>query len=222
MADKLRKVPLGRRTMRLLRRGKTAWLQSRRVRQDKQYLQKWLNAQSNKGVSIHPSIEFTGMGLVPPVIDIAPGCIIERDVTVWLSPDEGAMPHLVVGGNSFIGRHTYVAVYQSLAVGEFVQIGAYSYIAGANHRYNQRNIPIIHQGMEGAPIVINEDVWIGTHVVVLPGVTIGKGAIIGAGSVVTQDVPAYEIWGGVPARFIKERPYEGVHLMQGSHKSEVT
>ena len=61
-------------------------------------------------------------------------------------------------------------------------------------------------GQVKAPVVIEDDVWLGTHVVVLPGVTIGKGAIIGASSVVTKDIPAYEVWAGVPAKFIKRRP----------------
>jgi acetyltransferase-like isoleucine patch superfamily enzyme len=61
------------------------------------------------------------------------------------------------------------------------------------------------QGFVGAPIVLEADVWLGTHVVVLPGVTIGRGAIVAAGSVVNRDVPAHEIWGGAPARFLKRR-----------------
>ena len=58
------------------------------------------------------------------------------------------------------------------------------------------DIAIKDQGFEGAPITIEDDVWLGTHVVVLPGVTIGRGAIVSAGSVVNRDIPAWEIWGG--------------------------
>ena len=55
-------------------------------------------------------------------------------------------------------------------------------------------------------ITIEEDVWIGTEAVILKGVTIGRGAIIAAGSVVTKSVGAFEIWGGVPAKKVRMRP----------------
>jgi acetyltransferase-like isoleucine patch superfamily enzyme len=55
------------------------------------------------------------------------------------------------------------------------------------------------------PIVLEKDVWLGCNVVVLKGVCIGEGAVVAAGSVVTKSIPAYEIWGGVPAKFIKNR-----------------
>jgi acetyltransferase-like isoleucine patch superfamily enzyme len=93
-----------------------------------------------------------------------------------------------------------------ITIGDNTLIGAYSYIVSANHRFESRAAPIRDQGYRGAPIEIGEDVWIGTHVVILPGVRIGKGAIIGAGSLVNRNIPEYEIWGGVPARFIKKRP----------------
>ncbi len=60
------------------------------------------------------------------------------------------------------------------------------------------------QGAE-AEIILAEDVWLGVNVVILKGVHIGRGAIVGAGAVVTQTIPEYEIWGGVPARKIGER-----------------
>ena len=57
----------------------------------------------------------------------------------------------------------------------------------------------------GAPITIEDDVWVGCRVVFLPGVTVGKGAVIGAGTVVNKDIPPYTIVGGVPAKLLKER-----------------
>jgi acetyltransferase-like isoleucine patch superfamily enzyme len=60
-------------------------------------------------------------------------------------------------------------------------------------------------GSEG-PIVLEQDVWLGANAVVLKGVKIARGAIIAAGAVVTTDVPQFEIWGGVPARKLGERP----------------
>ena len=139
-------------------------------------------------------------------IKCQPGLFIDRDATIWISNDEGAQPDLTFGKRVAIGRHTYLGVFMPLTIGDNTIIGAYSYIISANHRFESRNIPIRDQGYTGAPVEIGEDVWIGTHVVILPGVKIGKGAIIAAGSIVNHDVPDYQIWGGVPARFIKTRP----------------
>lgn len=55
------------------------------------------------------------------------------------------------------------------------------------------------------PVVIGNDVWIGSRVTILPGVHIGDGAVIGAGAVVTKNVPEYEVWGGNPAKYLKSR-----------------
>ena len=129
-----------------------------------------------------------------------------RDVTIWLSHESNAKPKLTLGKRVFVTRNCYLGVFQPITIGDDTQIGAFSYIISANHCFDRRDIPIRDQGFTGSPIVIGSDVWIGTHVVILPGVMIGNGAIIGAGSVVTKDVPAYQIWGGMPAKFLKERP----------------
>lgn len=64
---------------------------------------------------------------------------------------------------------------------------------------------MIEQGMRTAPVTIGNDVWIGMRSIIMPGVNIGDGSVIGAGAVVTKDVPAYAIVGGVPAKVIKYR-----------------
>lgn len=74
------------------------------------------------------------------------------------------------------------------------------------HRHDDVTIPMGLQGRtEIEPIVIGDDVWIGSRSLIMKGVHIGHGAIIAAGSVVTKDVPAYEIWGWNPAHFLKSR-----------------
>lgn len=172
------------------------------------YQFRWLKDRVTENTIIHPTIEFTGVqrSFAFELVEIGSGCLIERDVTVWLSPEEGSQPKLIIRDNVFIGRNTYIGVFQPITIGEFVEIGAYCYVISANHCYKSRDRPIVKQGFVGAPIVIEDDVWLGTHVVVLPGVTIGKGAIVAAGSVVNKDIPAYEVWGGIPAKFIKHRP----------------
>lgn len=74
-----------------------------------------------------------------------------------------------------------------------------------NHIYKDRKVPVWKQGYKFKPIIIKEDVWIGSNVTVLQGVTINKGAIIAAGSVVTKNVDEFTIVGGVPAKIIGKR-----------------
>ncbi|HEY2510675.1 MAG TPA: acyltransferase [Polyangiaceae bacterium] len=139
-------------------------------------------------------------------IRIGRGLTIERDVTFWISANQGACPDIVLGDSVFIGRNTYIGAFQPIEIGRASMVGAYSYIVSGNHGFERRDIPMREQEFIGAKIVLEEDVWLGTHTVVLPGVRIGRGAIVAAGSVVNRDVPPYEIWGGAPARFIKMRP----------------
>ena len=169
-------------------------------------MNQWFRSIESNNSSVHRSIEFFGVDKPFDYIDIAEGCKIDRDFTLWLSPDDGADVKFVMKKRSYVGRNTYIGVFQPIYIGESSMIGAYSYIISANHNYEERDVPIRDQGYTGKAIVIEDDVWIGTHVVVLPGVTIGKGAIIAAHSLVNKDIPPYEVWGGVPIRFIKCRP----------------
>jgi acetyltransferase-like isoleucine patch superfamily enzyme len=81
-------------------------------------------------------------------------------------------------------------------------------IMPTNHAYGRRDTPIRHQGFAPSKggIEIEDDVWLGANAVILDGARIGRGAIIAAGSVVGGTVPPYEIWGGVPAVKIRDRP----------------
>lgn len=103
-----------------------------------------------------------------------------------------------IGENAEIGNYTYV--------GNNVMMGKDVIIITRNHEFKDVNIPMNRQGFKDyESVVIEDDVWIGTRVIILPGVRIGMGAIISAGAVVTGDVPPYSIVGGVPARIIKSR-----------------
>lgn len=109
-----------------------------------------------------------------------------------------------IGDNSGIG---YNARLGSVIIGDDVMMGPDVIILSRNHDYTNINAPMRLQGAtEENPVIIGADVWIGARVIMLPGVRIGRGAIIGAGSVVTNDVPDNTIYGGNPARRIKERP----------------
>ena len=90
-------------------------------------------------------------------------------------------------------------------IGNNVLIGPYCILRAADHEFRNPNKLIKEQGHRSGRIVIEDDVWLGARVTVLKDVTIGKGSVIGAGSVVTKDIPPYSIAVGVPAKVIGKR-----------------
>ena len=97
------------------------------------------------------------------------------------------------------------SVHGPLRIGENVMMGPDVTILSQTHNIERTDIPMGKQGMREAEVIIGNDVWIGMRSIIMPGVKIGDGAVIGAGAVVTKDVPDYAIVGGVPARIIKYR-----------------
>lgn len=95
---------------------------------------------------------------------------------------------------------------QGAKIGNFVMIAADVAILSSDHNYFSIEQPMILQG-KGIEkyVTIEDDVWIGRSVIVLPGLTVGKGSIIGAGAVVTKNVEPYSIVGGIPAKLIRKR-----------------
>lgn len=113
---------------------------------------------------------------------------------------------IAIGNNCSINPYTVLYGHgKGLVIGDNVLIAGHCLIIPANHVFSRTDIPINTQGTESKGIVINDDVWIGAGCQVLDGVTIGKGAIIAAGSVVNKSVEAHTIVGGVPAKFINKR-----------------
>ena len=92
-----------------------------------------------------------------------------------------------------------------ITIGNYVHTGVNVMFLAFNHGFYTTEIPTKEQDYIDAPIVVEDDVWIGGGSIILSGGTIGKGAIIAAGAVVNKDVPPYAIVGGVPARVIKYR-----------------
>ena len=92
-----------------------------------------------------------------------------------------------------------------ITIGNHVMIAGGTVICGVNHGQAELDQPMRHQTAQAEPITIGNNVWIGMNCSILPGVSIGEGAIIGAGSVVTNDVPANSINFGVPCRTIRLR-----------------
>lgn len=92
-----------------------------------------------------------------------------------------------------------------LTIGDNCLIGGGTLICGVNHGHTLEATPMRRQPVETAPIVIADNVWIGMGAIILPGVTIGEGAVVAAGAVVTHDVAARDVVGGIPARHMKCR-----------------
>ena len=111
---------------------------------------------------------------------------------------------LSIGDNSGIGIDCSIG--GQLTVGKNVMMGPECIIFARQHEFSRTDIPMCEQGFqEPKPVTIGDDVWIGRRVMIMPGVNIGNGVIVGAGAVVTKDIPDYAIVGGVPAKIIKFR-----------------
>jgi len=117
----------------------------------------------------------------PSQISIGKRCHVNRFSCLWASPSA----KIVLGDNVLMGPGVFITT--------------------SNHGVARNGMPMHDQTATEADVRIGNDVWLGAHVVVLPGVTVGDGAICAAGAVVTRNVNEYAIVGGVPARTIGER-----------------
>ena len=127
---------------------------------------------------------------------------------------------LRLGDDSYIAAHAYVTgelttgadctlnpyttVRGTVALGDGVRIGAHTSLLGFNHAMAPDR-PVFRQPLTSRGITVGDDVWIGSHVVVVDGVTIGDHCVIGAGAVVTRDLPAWTVAAGNPARTVRDR-----------------
>ena len=111
---------------------------------------------------------------------------------------------LTIGNNSGIGVNCKLQT--GVSIGDNVMIGSECLFCASNHRIDSTDIPMNKQGYDRLnPIIIGNDVWIGARVIILPGVHIGDGAVIDAGSVVSHDVDPYSVVAGNPAKLIRMR-----------------
>ncbi|MBN2138253.1 MAG: acyltransferase [Sedimentisphaerales bacterium] len=131
-------------------------------------------------------------------LEAGPGLIVEKGAYI------GTGRAVTVGSNSSIGENA--KIYGPVKIGDDVMMGPDIIIYTSQHRYDCTTAPMRTQGCTEARVVdIRDDVWIGARAIIMPGVTVGKGAIVGAAAVVTGDVPEMAIVGGVPAKVIKQR-----------------
>ena len=115
----------------------------------------------------------------------------------------GDFSRLIVGKGTVINSYANLRFKQgNITIGQGCLFGQNVTIL-ANTYDIQDNLPISSKRMFAKDVIIGDFVWVGTNAVILPGVSIGSNAIIGSSAVVTHNVPEGEVWGGIPARFIK-------------------
>lgn len=108
--------------------------------------------------------------------------------------------YVFVGSNTYVGCNAVLGASGGIEIGSHVRIGQCVCIHAENHVFADPNRLICQQGVVGAGIVIEDDVWIGSHATILDGTVIGRGSVVGAGAVVTESVAPYTVVAGVPAR----------------------
>ena len=110
-----------------------------------------------------------------------------------------------IGDYSSVGDYSFIGAAGGVTIGSRVMMGQRVAIHSQNHNFADTSVPIQQQGTTQLGVRIEDDCWIGSGVVILDGVTVGRGSVLSAGSVVTKDVPSGSVIGGVPAKVLRSR-----------------
>lgn len=127
------------------------------------------------------------------------GTIIKEGVTIYFPEN------VEIGENVSINEFCFIDGYGGVKIGNNVRIAHGVSIISEDHGYSDPNRPIYLQDKIPSPVKIGDDVWVGCKATILKGVKIGSGSVIGANSLVTDDIPEYSVAVGSPARVIKKR-----------------
>lgn len=166
------------------------------------WLGRWL-ALRHERVSIDPSARISPGAFINPrndSISIGAGCLVAAGAIV--------QGNVSMGKNSGVQNYSMLVGYGEagrIVIGDGVRIAPHCMLIAGNHIFADSSKPIHEQGVEGKPIIIEDDVWIAGNVNITAGVRIGRGSVIGAGSVVTKDIPPMSVAVGCPAKVIKSR-----------------
>ena len=156
-------------------------------------------------------------------INLGANVVVERGAKLWVDTNDS---YIAIGDDSYISSqcilntfngwislgsnctvNSYAILYGhgGLEIGNDVRIAPQVMIMPMNHISKDPHVPIRKQGISSQGVKIEDDVWLGAGAIILDGVTIGRGSVIGAGAVVTKDIPPHSVAIGVPARVIKKR-----------------
>lgn len=137
-------------------------------------------------------------------IHLADGVALDDGVVLVTTGERGRRPRITIGTSCYVNRNVCVDASLAIEIGRNVMIGPFGYLTDHDHG-TAAGATISEQPLVAASVTIEDDAWLGAHVCVLKGVRIGTGAVVGAGAVVTRDVPPGAIVAGVPARVIGRR-----------------
>ena len=133
-------------------------------------------------------------------LEVGEGALLEPGV--WITAPGSA--RVTIGAGSFLNLGVMVAAHELVEIGDHCMFANGCFVTDGNHRFDDPDKPVTWQGFTSkGPTQIGDNTWCGANVVVTSGVTIGERCVIGANSVVTQDLPPYSIAAGVPAKVLR-------------------
>ncbi|HEY6976492.1 MAG TPA: acyltransferase [Chitinophagaceae bacterium] len=136
---------------------------------------------------------------------ISQGAKIGKGITFYPGIKINPAKNISIGNLVDLAWGVLITTKGGVEIGERTLIGYNTMILSSNHVIPLVSEKIFHAGHVAKKVTIQNDVWIGAGCIILPGITIGEGAVVAAGSVVTKDIPSFTIAGGVPAKIIKQR-----------------
>lgn len=130
-------------------------------------------------------------------------------LTAWLRPEsQGREPSIVIGNECHFGDDVHITGFRQIVIGHHLLTGSNVLITDNAHGFpvgEHRQMPPIQRPISSrGPVVIGDNVWLGCNVCIMPGVHIGEGAVVGANSVVTKDVPPFSVVVGAPAKVVRQ------------------
>jgi acetyltransferase-like isoleucine patch superfamily enzyme len=151
-------------------------------------------------------------------LEIGAGALLEPGV--WITAPDRA--RVRIGAGTFLNMGVMVAAERLVEIGEHCMLANGCFVTDSSHRYDDPELPVPWQGfVSKGPTRIGDNCWLGTNVVVTSGVTIGERCVIGAGSIVTRDLPPFSVAAGVPAKVLRKIDYASSSRSSASSEGSI-